>query len=72
MPNPQGKLEFDVVLTKLNFLLVKIIIQKPRNIWLAAKWIRVYLFEKLSAPNDLLFNSGFSSVLFSGNSIITR
>lgn len=24
MPNPQGKLEFDVVLTKLNFLLVKI------------------------------------------------
>ena len=25
MPNPQGKLEFDVVLTKLNFLLVKII-----------------------------------------------
>ena len=25
MPNPQGKLEFDVVLTKFNFLLVKII-----------------------------------------------
>ena len=37
MPNPQGKLEFDVVLTKLNFPLVKIIIQNPRNIWLAAK-----------------------------------
>ena len=28
--------------------------------------------EKLSAPNDFLFNSEFSSVLFSGNSIITR
>ena len=28
--------------------------------------------EKLSAPNDVLFNSEFSSVLFSGNSIITR
>ena len=122
MPNPQGKLEFDVVLTKFNFLLVKIIKILETYGWLLNEseciclsklfkesclnlmWFmvrtsefQIYSFvhvtinlkisiifgmalkksnasfnKELSAPNDFLFNSEFSSVLFSGNSIITR